>query len=95
MQFLSKFLVCVFILGIALYAYIQEQNQLTELRMRVPDLTRKLQLLQDENTRLQCEIEKFESPINLMELARKPEFGHLKHPYTPDIINVELPADES
>ena len=93
MQFLLRFLSCTLILGIALYAYIQEQNQLTELRIRVPELTRKLTLLQDENTRLFCEIEKFESPINLMNLVKKPEFGHLKHPYTSDIITLELPSE--
>ena len=88
MLLLIRLVLCVAIAGIALYAYIEENNHLTELRIKVPLLSKKLKELQEENTRLQFEIEKFENPLNLMELARKPQYGHLKHPYVTDIIRV-------
>ena len=91
MLFLVRLLVCVAILGIALYSYIDKHNHLTELRIKVPLLTKKLTTLQEENTRLQFEIEKFENPLNLMELSRKPQYGYLKHPLISDIIHVKLP----
>ncbi len=90
MFFFCRLIVCVFIFGIALYSYINLHNHFTELRIKVPLLTKKLKSLEDENTRLQFEIEKFENPLNLMELARKPEYGYLKHPYVSDIIHVQL-----
>lgn len=86
-----KLLLCLTCLGIALYCYIDSRNTLTAARMTVPTLTKKLRSIQDENTRLQFEIEKFENPLNLMELARKPQFSHLKQPLTTDIITVRLP----
>ena len=83
-----QLLVCVVIVGVALLAYVERQNELTKMRMQVPLLTKKLQAIVEENTRLQFEIEKFENPINLMELARQPQFGHLKHPLVTDIIHI-------
>lgn len=78
--------VCIFAAGIALYSYIDKQNALTELRIAIPVLAKEVKGIQEENIRLQYEIDRFESPIHLMELARKPEFGHLKFPYSPDVI---------
>lgn len=62
---------------------------LTERRMRVPILAKELQAIDEENVRLRFAIEKFENPLNLMEIARKPEFSHLKHPLISEIIVVE------
>ena len=62
--------------------------------MQVPKLERKLKAIQEENTRLEFAIEKFENPINLMELSRKPEYSHLKHPIISDIIHLKLPNDQ-
>lgn len=76
---------CIFIAGLTLYIYIDKQNELTELRLTIPVLTKELKQIQEENIRLKYEINQFESPIHLMELARKPEFGHLKYPHLNDV----------
>lgn len=70
-------------------AYVSKHNVLTERRMRVPILAKELQAIDEENVRLRFAIEKFENPLNLMEIARKPEFSHLKHPLISEIIVVE------
>jgi hypothetical protein len=93
MNLLLKLLTCVFILGLCLYVYIDRQNEVTELRLAVPALTEDIRVIQEKNARLQYGIERFESPLRLMELLRNPEFRHLKHPYVSDII--EIPAGES
>lgn len=85
-----RFFVCIFIAGITLFAYIDKQNDLTELRLALPALAKNVRSIQEENTRLKYEIESFESPIHLMELMRKPEFGHLKYPYIKDEIFLEI-----
>ena len=69
-----------------LYLYIDKQNRLTELRRRIPELEKEVRYLQDENIRLKYEIDQFESPVHLMELAEKPEFGHLKYPTLDKVI---------
>lgn len=84
-----RFFLCIFIAGIALFAYIDKQNELTELRLALPALAKNVRSIQEENTRLKYEIESFESPIHLMELMRKPEFGHLKYPYIKDEVFLE------
>lgn len=67
---------------------------LTEVQMRLPVYAKELQICQEENVRLQFAIEKFENPLHLMELARKPEFSYLKQPYTRDIIYLQLDKDD-
>jgi hypothetical protein len=94
MPFLIRLCVCIFIVGMSLYAYVNKHNTLTEVQMRLPVLTKELIMCDEENVRLQFTIEKFENPLHLMELARKPEFSHLKHPYTRDIIHLELDEND-
>jgi hypothetical protein len=77
--------ICIFIACLALYAYIDKQNELTELQLTIPAVAKELKEIHEENIRLQYEINQFESPIHLMELARKPEFGHLKYPYLNEV----------
>ena len=83
---LIRLLICIFAAGIALFASIEKHNELTSLRLQIPTVAKELKKIHEENIRLQYEIDQFESPIHLMELARKPEFGHLKHPYLKDIV---------
>jgi hypothetical protein len=78
--------ICIAAAGLALFAYIEKQNELTELRLAIPSLAREVKKVKEENIRLTYEIERFESPIHLMELMRKPEYSHLKYPYLKDEI---------
>jgi hypothetical protein len=78
--------VCIVAAGLTLFAYIEKQNELTELRLAIPVLAKKVKNLEDEKIRLTYEIERFESPIHLMELMHKPEFSHLKYPFLRDEV---------
>lgn len=84
--------ICIVVVGLTLFAYIEKQNELTELRLLIPVLAKKVKNLQDEKIRLVYEIEQFESPMHLMELMHKPEFSHLKYPFLKD--EVFLPAGQ-
>jgi cell division protein FtsL len=75
-----RIFICITAAFFTLYTIVFQQNQLTELRLKIPALNKQLKSITEENNRLQYEIDRFESPIHLMELARKPEFGYLKHP---------------
>lgn len=87
---LARVFLCILIAGFTIYAYIDKHNELTELRLAIPALAKEVKQIQEENIRLMYDINQFESPIHLMQLARKPEFGHLKYPYFEDeIILVE------
>lgn len=78
MLFIKIFL-CLFILGLMLYTYLDRQNSITELRLQIPSLEVKLNNLLEDNVGLQFIIDHFESPENLMELIKLPDYSHLKY----------------
>ena len=89
-----KILICILTTGLILYFYIDEQNGLTELRMDIPILAKEVKRIQEENTQLKYEINQFESPIHLMELSRKPEFGTLKYPYLNNVLVLPMSTEK-
>ncbi|MCB1113910.1 MAG: hypothetical protein KDK62_04055 [Chlamydiia bacterium] len=80
--------VCL-VVGSALLFYIDRLNQLTQLRLEIPQHVKELKIVQEENEALQYEIDRFESPIYLMELLKKPEYSHLKFPRKSEVIVIE------
>jgi hypothetical protein len=67
---------------------LETQNQLTELKILLPEAEKAIKLIQEENRRLAYELDQFESPAYLIELAHRPEFSHLKHPLLKEILTV-------
>lgn len=84
-----RLLTCILAFGICLYSYIDKQNELTRLRIHIPGMSKDLKAIQEENTRLQYEIDTFENPQHLMELTRLGEYSHLKHPLAKEIVTCE------
>lgn len=81
-----KVLTCLVAAGMTLYAIVEKQNALTGLRVAIPALNTEVKAILEENVRLEYELDCFENPVHLLELARKPEFGHLKYPSTDEVI---------
>jgi len=75
-------------LGFCLYSYLEAQNDLTQLKIRIPEWEKEIRLVREENQRLSYEIDQFQSPSHLIELARRPEFSHLKHPLLKEVLTV-------
>jgi hypothetical protein len=91
--FFVQVLVCAFSCGGVLYAYVQKQNDLIKVRIELPKLAREVRLLEELNSRLRYEIERFENPRHLMNLAKRPEFSHLKHPLIGEIFVLRAPEE--
>ena len=89
----SRILFCIAAIGFFLYAYINQQNCITELRLQIPNASRDLEAVCQENTRLQFEIDQFQNPQHLMELASTPQFSHLRYPLLSEIMTVEVPRE--
>ncbi len=79
---------CLIVSGFCLYSYLETQNELTELKIRIPQVDRELKLVREENRKLAYEVERFQSPANLIEVARNPEYSHLKHPLLREVLTV-------
>lgn len=86
MELFIRLLICICSIGLVLYKSIDKGNELTELRLSIPVIARQVQEIKEKNLELQYLIERFESPLHLMELASQPEFGHLKYPSTDAVL---------
>ena len=93
--FFIQVFICACSCGGALYAYVKQQNDLTKVRIELPKLAREVRQLEEQNSRLRYEIERFENPKHLMELAKRPEFSYLKHPLIGEITVVSVPEEPS
>ncbi|MBM3193632.1 MAG: hypothetical protein FJZ59_05320 [Chlamydiae bacterium] len=93
--FFIQVLISAFSFGGVLYAYVSGQNEITKVRIELPKLTREVRLLEEQNLRLRYEIERFENPKHLMELAKRPEFSHLKHPLIGEIFVLQTKEEAS
>jgi|SRR6267154_241503 hypothetical protein len=86
---LIRILVCIGTCGGFLYSYVDKQNAVTQRRLKIPVLAKEIKDLKEENTRLQYEMDLFESPEHLMELSRHNEYSHLKHPMLKEIVTMQ------
>ena len=85
----AKFFFCIFLFGVSLYSYIDMQNSVTALRIRIPALAQVVKNIEEENVRLQYEIDEFENPLHLIQLARQYKLDHLKHPLVCDVVHLK------
>lgn len=79
---------CLSVAGVFLYSYLEKQNELTELKILLPKIEKEVNLIREENRRLAYEVDRFENPAHLIEIAHYPEYGHLKHPLLKEILTV-------
>lgn len=86
MKLYLRICVCILAAAFFLYSYIEEQNSVTLLRLKIPIVAKEVRALKEVNTRLKYQIELFESPQNLLTLSRQSAFTHLKHPLTSQVV---------
>lgn len=83
-----KLFFCILCVGFCLYSYIDMQNEITKLRILAPQLADQVRRIEEENTRFSYDIEAFKSPENLMVLAQRSEFAHLKYPTCSEVVTL-------
>ena len=81
----AQILICVAASGGFLYTYIDTQNALASRRIHLPELTRELRVLNEENERLMLEIQRFEDPKHLIRLLK---YAYLKSPIHQDTLSM-------
>jgi hypothetical protein len=79
---------CVTVIGWFFYSTLEKQNELTHLKIQIPQAEKDLMAIRQENRRLEYEIEVRENPDRLLELAHRPEYSHLRHPLIREILSV-------
>ncbi len=88
MKHVLKVFICIFTFGLSLYFYIDTLNAQTELKIKIPALMKEIEQIREENIHFAYEIECFKSPSNLLELAKRSEYAHLKFPYAKDVLEI-------
>ena len=83
-----RIFVCVLFFGFCLYSYLDLQNEITQLRIQIPALMGEVRRMEEENTHFQYKIERFESPENLLNLAKSAAYSHLKFPICSEVISM-------
>lgn len=81
-----RLLICISFAGLLLYKWVDKLNELTELRLSIPVVAKEVKEIREKNLELRFVIEQFENPSHLIEIARRPEYGHLKYPLADQII---------
>ena len=74
---LGKILICVISFSVALCAYLNARNDVTCLMIELPRISHELSLIEEKNTILKFEVEKFENPSYLLNLLNTCEYAHL------------------
>ena len=80
---------CLSIFSFSIYSYLDKHNTCTELKMHLPKLTKEIQAIQEVNANLEYQIECFENPQHLLSMAGRPEYAHLKFPFTQEVLTVK------
>lgn len=91
---LIRLLICIALFATGLCLYLNKHNHITRLRYELPDLADQLAQVEEQNAILQYEVDRFESPLNLMHLLSLPEYSHLRHPELAEIIWVPMVAGD-
>lgn len=85
---LVRVLICLLVLGLGMYFYIDKINEQTQLRMQIPKLEKELEELAQKNIQLGYQLEHFNNPQHLHKLAQRPEYSHLKFPFMEEVMVV-------
>lgn len=85
-----RLLFCLCVFGGVTFLYVDNQIGLMRVRLQIPLISKELRTIQEQNSSLQYEIDRFENPSHLIEISRKPEFGHLHHPLIAEIWEIDL-----
>lgn len=81
-----RLLLCIILAGLTLYKYIDKLNELTALRLSIPQITLELQEIEERNIELNYQLRQFIDPAHLLKLARQPEYSHLRYPTNEEIL---------
>ncbi len=90
---LGKILICVISFSVTLCAYLHARNDVTKLMIQLPRLSKELSLIEEQNTILQFEVEKFENPAFLLNLLKTTEYAHLLSRESTETIALEVSKD--
>ena len=88
--------VCLFGLAAIGYEHLAELNQLTTMRIEIPQIQQEISMINEEIDRLNYEFKLIENPRHLLHIAKYAEFADLKFPLEDEvlILQKEIPSKQ-
>jgi cell division protein FtsL len=86
---LAKSVVCLGFLGFSVCSYLSKHNTCMALKMQIPKVMEEIKIIQEENEALSYQIECFENPQNLLNIAKSCQFSHLQFPPLENILAIK------
>ncbi len=86
MVHLFRVMICLATFGLGLYLYIDKLNEQTAVRFKIPAIEKEIEELSQKNIQLAYQLENFNDPQHLLELAKQPEYSHLKFPFMKEVM---------
>lgn len=83
-----RLIVCFIVSCSLLYCYVNKQNDLMKLRLKIPSLWSEYRQLEQETIALGFLIDKLESPEHLMQIAELSDYTYLHYPTDKDVCIV-------
>lgn len=81
--------ICICLFGAFLVRHVQRQNDLTRLRLEIPQIAMQARALEERALQLQEEVGKLQTPKILLEQLDRSEFAHLRAPLPQQIWMLE------
>ncbi len=83
---LIRILICLVSFGLGLYLYLDKINAQTEIRFKIPMLEKEIEEIEQSSIQLAYQLENFNNPKHLLELAQQPQYSHLKFPFSTEVM---------
>lgn len=81
--------VCIALLAIFLICHVERQNEITRLRLQIPQIDALSCRMKESALQLQSKVIKSQSPGHLLALLDRPEFQHLHFPTAQSVWIIE------
>ena len=88
-----RLFVCLLIFITFLYLYVLKQNDVTRLRLSIPQLESEVDAIEEKNDLLFFNLQRQQEPAQLLQWLELPEFSHLKFPLKKDGIVIKEPRE--
>lgn len=83
---IGQIFVCVSLFVFFLLSYLDRQNKVVELQLKLPKIRKQIEKISQENQTLKRKINEFEHPSQLMSLLKEKKYEHLSNYLDQDIV---------
>jgi cell division protein FtsB len=83
---IAQVFTCVSLFVFFLLSYLDRQNKVVELQLKLPKIAHEIEKISQENQTLKRKINDFEHPLQLMSFLKEDKYKHLSNYLDQDIV---------